>query len=214
MKNFLNADGPLVGLLDKIGQLILLGVCWIIGSIPIVTLGTASTALYYAVMKSVRRGQGYSLGEFWKSYKANLGRGVLAFLPMLLMAGILCFNLWTLYNAENSSQNGTLMLASILCLVLICFMWVYLWPVLSRFSMGVGDAWKLAFVMALRFIPYSLAITAGTALLVAAQIWILPVPAILLIPGPWCFVTTFMMEKALRKYMPAKQENDDAWYYE
>ena len=47
-------------------------------------------------------------------------------------------------------------------------------------------------------------------------------PCILLLPGAWCYAVTFMMERALLGYMPAKEEaekNDqggvtDTWYYE
>lgn len=205
-------ETPLIGLLDKIGQLIILGVCWIIGSLPVVTLGTSTTALYYAVIKSIRRGQGYALGEFWKSYKANLRRGILATVIMLFAAGLLCLNLWTLQQAEQ--DNTAMMLANGLCLAVLCISWIYLCPVLSRFTMGVANAWKLAFVMAIRFLPQSILLAAGVAVLAALQIWILPVPTALLIPGLWCYVTTFVIEKVLRKYMPAKKENDDAWYYE
>lgn len=212
MKKLFSTEGPLIGFLDKVGQLILLSICWILGCLPVVTVGTSTTALYYAVMKSIRRDRGYSLGEFWRSYKANLGRGILATAPMLLIAAVLCLNVWILYNAEE--QNSTLLVGCVLCLALMGCTWIYVCPVLSRFTMRVRDVWKLSFVMALRFIPFTLAIAAGFAVLAALQIWVLPVPTMLVLPGAWCYVTTFMMEKALRRYMPAKQENDDAWYYE
>lgn len=212
MEETIITEKPLISLLDKVGQLILLSICWIIGSLPVITLGTSTTALYYAVMKSIRRERGQALGEFWKSYRANLGRGILATVPMLLLTGLLCLNLWTLYQAEQ--RDGTLLLGNVLCLALLCLIWVYICPVLSRFSVGVPDTWKLAFVMALRFLPFSLLMAAGTAVLVVLQVWILPIPTALLIPGCWCYVTTFMIERALRKYMPPRQENDDAWYYE
>lgn len=212
MEETIVTERPLIKFLDKIGQLIILSFCWIIGSLPVITLGTSTTALYYAVMKSVRRERGYGLGEFWRSYKANLGRGILTTVPMLLLGGLLCLNLWMLIGAQR--ENGVLIFGSGLCLAVLCFSWMYVCPVLSRFTMRVRDVWKLAFVMALRFLPRSILLTVGTALLVALQIWILPIPTVLLIPGLWCLATTFLIEKVLRKYMPEKQESDDAWYYE
>lgn len=212
MEETIVTERPLIKFLDKTGQLILLSLCWIVGSLPVITLGTSTTALYYAVMKSIRRERGYGVSEFWRSYKANLGRGILATVPMLLLGGLLCLNLWMLIGAER--ENGVLIFGSGLCLAVLCFSWMFVCPVLSRFTMRVRDVWKLAFVMALRFLPRSILLTAGTALLVALQIWILPIPTALLIPGLWCLATTFLIETVLRKYMPEKQESDDAWYYE
>lgn len=212
MEETIITERPLIKILDRIGQLIVLGVCWILGSLPVITLGTSTTALYYAVMKSVRRERGYSLGEFWKSYRANLGRGILATVPMLLLAGLLCLNIWTLCLA--AGKNGTLIVGNVLLLVLLALTWVYVCPILSRFTMRLRDVWKLAFVMALRFFPGAAAVLAGTAVLAALHIWVLPIAAVALTPGLWCFATTYLIEKALRRYMPEKPKDDNAWYYE
>ena len=40
------------------------------------------------------------------------------------------------------------------------------------------------------------------------------VALLLLLPGGWCYVSTFLVEPILKKYMPPKQEGDDSWYYE
>ena len=80
---------------------------------------------------------------------------------------------------------------------------------------------KLSFVMSIRYFYYTILIIAGTAALVWLQYYYLPMPCIFVLPGAWCYVVTFMMERALLAYMPAKEEaqkdqggETDAWYYE
>ena len=73
---------------------------------------------------------------------------------------------------------------------------------------------KLSSVMAVRYMGFTVIILAGTALLIWLMFYYLPMPVIFILPGLWCYVCTFMIEKALRKYMPAPSGNEDEWYYE
>lgn len=206
MKDILNVEGPVMGFLDKAGQLIMLSVLWMLGCVPVITAGTSTAALYYAVIKSVRRGHGSSVREFFRSYRANLVRGI----GVTATAGLLAVSLVILRRQGSSILPG----AALVGLILLGLTAVYLGPVLSRFRISFGEVWKLAFVMAVRFAHYALLLLAGTVVLVWLQIWVLPIPTALILPGAWCFLSTFVIEKALQSYMPEKEENDNAWYYE
>ena len=211
MNNPLNVEGPLMGFLNKTGQLIVLSCLWLVGCLPIVTIGTSTTALYYAVIKSVRRERGSAVKEFLHSYKNNLLRGITAVVPAGLLAAVLVLNLRILIGSDGSV---VLRWAAALGLALLAGSGVYICPVLSRFTMKVWSAWKLAFVMALRFLPRTLVILAGAAAVAAVQFYILPIPTLAILPGACCYGVTYLMEKVLRAYMPPKEENDNAWYYE
>lgn len=213
MDELLSTEGPIFSFLEKVGQLILLSLVWIIGCIPIVTIGTSTTALYYAVSKSVRREYGTPLKEFWSSYKANVKRGVITTVVMGLIAAVLILNIYLL-TREELEGNNFLLWGSVILLAVLAGTCVYICPVLSRFSMKAGQAWKLAFVMAVKFIPRTLLVAAGTVALVYLQIFVLPIPTVLLLPGIWCLAVTYPMEKCLLAFMPPKEENDDSWYYQ
>lgn len=210
IKDLLNAEGPFIGFLDKVGQLIALSFLWLLGSLPLITLGTSTAAFYYGVIKSVRRGQGSAVQEFRRSYRANLGRGIVVTLTGGTLGSILMLNLRLLQGHTAPVLAG----GAVLGLGLLACAAVYICPVLSRFSMNVWRAWMLAMVMSLRFLPVTLLILLAASVGAAAQIWFLPIPAMLVLPGAMCLLATFPMEKALRKYMPEKDENDNAWYYE
>ena len=214
LKYYLNlsTEGPIFSFLDKVGQMILLSVVWIIGCLPVVTIATSTTALYYAVIKSIRRDYGSALQEFWQSYKANLKRGIPITVCMALLGGLLGWNIQVLTAQEQ--PDNLLLWGSIILLAVLAATAVFICPVLSRFSMGAWKACRLAFVMAIRFFYFTLILAAGTAALVYLQIYVLPIPTVVLLPSVWAFVSTFMVEKALRKFMPPKEENDDSWYYQ
>lgn len=213
IEKWLDVEGPVIGFLDKVGQLILLGICWFLGCVPLITIGTSSTALYYAVIKSIRREQGDAIREFWKSYKANLKRGISVTVAAAILGGVLTVNLEILQRSQGQ-KSSFLAAASLIALFLLAATGVYICPILSRFTMKVTMAWKLAFVMALRYFLYTAIIIMGSGMLVGLQIYVFPIPTVVLIPGFWCYGTTFLIERALQHYMPSKRDNDNAWYYE
>ncbi len=69
-------------------QSCLLNVLWFICSIPIVTIGASTTALYYVCLKIVRGEEQYVIPMFFKSFKENFKQATQLWLIML-GAGIL-----------------------------------------------------------------------------------------------------------------------------
>ena len=210
LKKWLNVEGPVIGFLDKTGQLIVLSALWLLGCVPVVTVGTSTAALYYAVVKAVRRGRGHAPGEFWRSYRANLGRGIGAWLPVLAVGALLAADMVILRGQARAFHTGALAALALM----LAFLTVYLGPVLSRFSVKVTQVWRLAFVMAVRFWYWTAAILLLAGLAGALQFYVLPLPVIFILPGAGCMAASFPIERALRCYMPPKEEGDDAWYYD
>lgn len=212
MERLFRMDSPLMVFFNKTGELILLNVCWLIGCIPIVTIGTSTTALYYAIAKSIRRDTGYPLGEFFRSYKRNLKRGIAATLILILLSAVLYVNREIAANAKEAAGiTGVILYDGIF--MAMAGIGVYLFPVLSRFSFGLKEGFKLAFVMAVRFLPMTALMIAATAVLLAVWTFFLPMPLILVLPAAWYFVVSFFMEKALLRYMPKPEEGEMNWYY-
>lgn len=210
LRKWLDVEGPVMGFLEKTGQLIELGVLWLLGCVPVVTAFTSTAAFYYAVVKAVRRGRGKAAGEFWRSYRANLGRGIAAGLPLLAAGALLAADLAILRGQGRAFHSGAIVVLA----VLLAGLAVYVGPVLSRFSVKVTQVWRLAFVMAVRFWYWTAAILLLGGLAGALQLYVLPIPTVLILPGAGCMAASFPIEKALRCYMPPKQEGDDAWYYD
>lgn len=209
MDRLWDVEGPVISFLNKTGQLIGLSVLWLVCSVPLVTIPAATTALYYAVAKTVRHDAGSAGKEFFRSLRANLLRGMVVGLPPAALAALLLLNLRLLGAGEGSNAFGW---AAVLGLILLAASGCYICPILSRFTMKAADVWKLAFVMSLRFWHCTLVLLLGTALGALAQFFLLPIPALAVMPGAMCLAATWPVEKALRHYMPPKEENSSAWY--
>lgn len=212
-KKLLEPDSSFMYFMTKAGQVIILNFLWLVSCIPVFTIGPATASLYYAMMKNIRRNRGYPVMEYLSSFKRTFVKGSI----LTLAAGICFFLLYHLQTIALMRENDTGIFLSRIyttLMVVTAAVLIYLFPVLSRFTMKMTSMVKLAFVMAVRYIGYTILILAVTAALVFIWFYYLPVPVILFLPGAWCYVCTFMIEKALRKYMPAPDGNEDAWYYE
>lgn len=212
-EKLLSPEGNVVYFLTKVGQIVILNIVWFVSCLPVVTIGPATTSLYYAMMKNIRRNRSYPLTEYWASFKRTLGQGS----AVTVGSGLWIALLWYLRTAALSSGGGNENFASCVYLVLMAVtaaVLIYLFPVMSRFSLNIVSLIKLAFVMAVRYIGYTVVLLLGTVILVWIWFYFLPLPTIFIWPGIWCYLSTFMIEKALRKYMPAPSEGEDAWYYE
>lgn len=213
LKKLLGPEGSILYFMTKAGQVIMLNIIWLLTCIPLFTIGTATTSFYYAMMKNIRRNRSYPIVEYFASFKRTFVSGSI----LTICTGIWLFLLYHLYELAGiqPEETGMFLRRIYLGLAALTFaVLIYLFPVLSRFTMKLTLMVKLAFVMAVRYIGYTLLMLAGTGIMIWAWIFYLPMPTAFFLPGAWCFICTFMIEKALRKYMPAPAENEDAWYYE
>jgi len=206
IRRLLDVEGPVIGFLDKLGQLILVSVLWLLGCVPLVTIAAANSALYYAVVKSLRRGQGSPVKEFIRSFRENLLKSIPISLTAASLGGLL---LWSL-----RQLRGLPAAAAVTALVLLLGTGIYLGPVLSRFRIKTAQVCAMALLLALRFPLDTLAVLLEAAAVAAVQLFLLPMPTVVLLPGACCWAASCRIEKALRQYMPPKEENDNAWYYE
>lgn len=223
-QRFFSYDGKPMEFLNKLGEIIILNIVFLICCVPIVTAGSALTSFYYAMMKSVRRERGNGpIREFMSSMKRTLGRGVLLTIGMIAWMTLLFLGRqMALTGAEGtvsyapeaeSTVTFPVVLYGVAIVTSICVL-IYIFPVFSRFEMKMTQIIKLSFVMCIRFLPVTAAVAAGSAVIGWLLIYRLPIACILVVPGIWCYAVTFLMEKALRHYMPEAKPGEEQWYDE
>lgn len=218
MKFSLNPDSPVVSKAEQIADLMIAGFLWLICSIPIITIGAATAALYYTIVKVVRRGRDTVTKSFFHSFRDNLKQGIPVTIIYLIYGGFLVLYVMHLGRLEDAGLNSYAYAASgILMFVPFLFTIVYIFPVMSRFSAGIVKLFQYALHMSVGHIL-------TTIILV---IWLLAVVfciylfsfSLLILPGVCALVSSFLMERVLRRYMQKEKEAyDDSeelpWYLE
>lgn len=207
MNQLFSTDGVIYRFLTVTGNIIIATVLWLIGCIPVVTIGTSTAALYYTIVKSVRKEVGYVHAEFWRGYKLNLKKGAAATAALLALGLLLGMEIRMVL--ENGVEVSRIWYSlSGLLILLMLLVTLYLFPVMSRFDMKLGKLCMLSFVMSIRFWYITLALGAGLAAVVLAQVYLLPIPLILLTPGLWCYASSFLVERVMKAYMPKPRREE------
>ncbi len=214
MERFFGADGPFVSFLTKFGQLVLLTVVWMICSIPVLTAGAAMSALYYAVMKSVRRDVGYPVREFFRSFKRTLKDGALFTIFYLLWALLMYVNIQYLANVSGGADHLFMLIAYIVMTAFVLGLACYLFPALSRFDIKKSRLLKMCIYMELSRLPQTVVLAAVPIGLILLCFYYLPVACVLFVPGVWCYISTFLVEPALKKFIPEPENGEKEWYDE
>jgi len=216
MGNFFNMDNGFFTTLGKIVDIVIVSLVWLLLCIPLVTIGPATTALYYTIVKVIRRERGYVMREYFSSFKSNFKVGAISSIFVLLATLILIFDRSV---AKEIKGNFGIVLFSIfnaLIFILLCVT-IYIFPLLSRFKIGVLQLFKTSLFMAMKHLPTTILLVLITAVFVLGT-YILPI-VILLTPGLCLLVWSFLLERVFKKYMPEKSEEAEAsgvdeWYLE
>ena len=208
--------------LSKLFDIGWLSLIYVVFCVPLVTIGAATTSLYYVSAKVLRKDRGYVWSEFWHSFKLNFKPETLMCLIFAAIYGLLYLNLTT-FNTSNAA-GGYLVGAYIALAFIVTCVAGYAFCLLSRFNMNVRGILRYALYMSFRHFLHTLCFL---AILFAAGFGIyagfrVQLPILLLfVPGLGSFLYTFPMEHLLKKYMPKQEkrytENGEEiveWYEE
>ena len=108
MNDFFDLDAPLFRFLTRVADMVILSLLWLIGSLPLFTLGISSTALYYAVNKSLIEDRGTVSEEFFRAYRRSFRQATLSFLALAVPESILladCFMTHYLKGQQAATGN-------------------------------------------------------------------------------------------------------------
>ena len=218
MNNLFNPDNRFFTLVGKIVDVIILGVVFLIFCIPVITIGPACTALYYVTVKVIRRERGYLFREFLKSFKLNFKRAAIVGVFLTVATVIIVVDLLTTWATFNTGVGNNILFGVYIAVAVLLFgFFIYVFPVLSRFELTIKQLIKTVFIISIRHFPSTLAMIIIT---VAAYVFLYYMPFFaILMPGALTFVNSFIMERVLKKYMPATEDTEgeskkDEWYLE
>lgn len=147
---FFSYDSPIMSFLSKVADLLFLNVLTLIFSIPLITIGAATTAAHYTALK-IRREEGHVWSCFWKSFKENLKQST----GIWLIFAVHCFVAVMAYNiAVNMSGTIAVMVQGVIMATLMLTVLLYVWvlPLQSKFINPILATFKNAFYMSFKHI--------------------------------------------------------------
>jgi len=143
MNGLFDFDGPINRFCILVTNLFVLNLLWLVFSLPIITMGSSTTALYYVCGKMARKESCHVFKDFWKGFKNNFKDATIIWSILLPIFLVLGFNISSMYLV--GSKMNWLLILQIILLVFAVVTNIYIFPILSRFDMKISDYFKSAF---------------------------------------------------------------------
>ena len=159
MKQLFSYDSPVSQALFKFCWACCLGAVWLVCSLPVFTMGAATTALYAVMVKLVRDLEGTSpLRQFFAAFRENFKQATVLWLMLLTVGVFLGADLYVLSHLRSSASGApavfwTLLFAVLLAASLIYAVIVlYTFPLLSYFENNNRAMLLNAFLVGVRYL--------------------------------------------------------------
>ena len=199
--NLFDIDNRFFRFVSKLTNIILLNILWLIFSIPIITTGAATSAVYYVTLKMVRDEEGYIIKDFLKAFKQNFKQGVILEFVLLLVGIILYADIRFFWLHESMFSYFFIIILAIVC-VLYIFTLIYIFPITARYSNKLSLNLKNAVIMSLKNLKISIVMT--VLLIVMLYGFYVSVPIMIIFPfiavSGYAYVGSILFRGIFEKY--------------
>lgn len=165
MSNILNSEGRFSRIFERVFDLIMLNILWFICSVPVITIGASTSALYYVVIK-IARGEDFApLKSFVKAFQQNFIKATVIWIFLLIPGATLGLAYYYFYSNKMFAM-GLPMIILLLCTLLYGMILLYVFPLQARFENAWGVTVINSFLLAVKHLP---------ATILLAMCWIVPI---------------------------------------
>lgn len=210
MHNLFSPDSKFSIVMGRVGDLLLLNFFFLFTSLPIITIGASTTALY-AVCFRFDTGRDFgTTRSYFRAFRDNFKKATLLWLPILLVGAALVANIYFF-----ASLPGKLSYVCVLFLILLLldvFVFSYAFPLQSQFENTTKKTFKNALVLSIGYLPRTLLLAAVNLLpwlLMLLNFWVFLKMAFLWVVLYFAiaaYLGTFLLKRVFEPYMPKEEE--------
>ncbi|NBI09965.1 DUF624 domain-containing protein [Colidextribacter sp. OB.20] len=210
MGKLFNPEKGIWGWLSTLVDVAGLSLLWMLLCLPVVTAVPATAALYYAVVKCVRRRESGAFRAYLRAFRDNLKTGLLTGLILLPAAALLLavHHIARWYGIRAGGVLYLLYVAQYFALMIPAGVLCWLFPLLGRFEYGVRDLFRTAFQLTVAHLPSTVVLvllTAQSAVFCAVYWW-----PVLFLPAAAMLLASLFTERIFGKYAPELAEPEEA----
>lgn len=183
-----------------IGDIFIASGLWFLCSLPLFTMGAATTALYDCMVHCTRHNDGSVFTRFFRTFKKEFSTATLSTLLWAAVLGLGYLAVRT-FGSHAAPTDGAVVLTVAALVVLAAVVGIVCWvfPLLSRFTFGLGNLNATAVKLALGHMPATLALGIVTVLAgyLCLQFWL----PFLFLPALTALIWSLLLEPVFQKYM-------------
>lgn len=159
-----------------IGDIVFLNLCFLLTCIPVITAGTALTALYTVTLKMAENQEGYVVRSYFKAFKDNFKQGMIVGVVLELILAVLGYDAWVLLASKESYAAAGFFITAAALLITLAVM-QYLFPLMARYDNSIGTSLRNAGLLAISRLPYTIVLLGLAA-----------VPAVFVLLTPYAYI--------------------------
>lgn len=199
-------------ILSTLTDIIFAGLLWFICSIPIVTVGASSCALYYVTVKSIRHERGRLAKTFFGAFKSNFVASLKIWLIYMLYSVVfIANNIAVTMMGDSASALMRMLVRLMLVPAVLPLPWVFAY--VSRFDNTVKATIGYVYYLCMKNFWHTLAMLLILGL-TALICWLIP-SIIPLLPGVVCLAMSYFIEPVFKGLTENLDDgNADRWYNE
>lgn len=129
---FFSVDGALYKFISRLWDVIKLNFLWLLFSLPIVTMGAATVAVFSVTLKMVDDTEGYAARQFVKAFRANLKQGI----PLGLICLFCSYVVYLDFELFNKVEGNPIYLLAFGLVAAFVFVmsFIYAFPLSARYE--------------------------------------------------------------------------------
>lgn len=207
-----NYDGPLMHFLNKLSDVVILNILFIVCCIPVFTIGASCTALYSVTLKMAKNEESYVTKTFFKAFKDNFKISTVCWLILALIGVLLLID----YRIAPQMFKGlAFVLQAVFAAlgIVLSIVFLYIFPYIARFENTIKNSFKNAILIGILNLPFTilmLIITIGVPVIssfiglqISGLFWILLGFTLI------AYVNSIFFRKVFYKYEPHEEGDPD-----
>ena len=196
-------DGVVYEAITKFTNMVLLSLCWLVFSIPIVTIGASTAALYSVCFKMLKYEDGHICRQFFSYFKSNFKQATLSWLILLPIGLVIAYFIylyfWGMPSVEGAADFfaiGILIAAAVYVITL-----TYVFACAARYENTPFQTVKNGLFIGLRFIgrTFILLLITAAIMFFALLNYTTMIIGVLLAPSVLCYVHGSFIIKIFEK---------------
>ncbi len=155
MGNIFDYEGPFVSFFERLADIVILNVIFLICCIPVITIGASVTALSTITQKMSRKEEGYIVRGFFKAFRENFLQATAIWLILLVLSSVFAVDMR--FIASFGSPVFQMVFRCLLFILgfLILFEFIYVFPLLAKFDNTILNTMRNALLLSLRYLPWT-----------------------------------------------------------
>lgn len=219
MNKLFDLNSPVMVFLSRMADMFFLSLLWLVCSLPVITLGPATAALYHVTLRLARKEEVKIAGCFFQGFKNNFKQGVVLNLIFLVVGAVIVADYLFMSMVEGTAASFSSACFFAMGIWLLCIIF-YTYPLQAQFYNSIRQTLINAAVLSMRkivdtVIVFMLNMLPVILACVSFNLFIRTIPVwVLLAPGVVAYLCAKRFVKLFDPYLNPEQKEETLGEYE